>query len=245
MLNFIFKIHNYASHKLSVFLLEIKKNFKKFGRSRRIESYLKNHEIKKLHIGCGFNFSEGWLPTDLNPKRNVIFLDAKETFPFSDSSFDYIYCEHMIEHINYLDAKKMLSECNRILKPNGKIRISTPDLDKYLNLIYEPKDNKKIIDFYINTLFEGDYPNNLNSPYHILNLEMHSWGHQYLYNQTTLTEQLVTNDFKEVEFKRTGESNDPHLRNIELHGNNYERVKNDPTQKSFFEFETMIAEATK
>ena len=36
----------------------------------------------------------------------------------------------------------MLDECFRIIKPKGKIRIATPDLDKYLSLIYDNKKRK-------------------------------------------------------------------------------------------------------
>ena len=82
----------------------------------------------------------GWLNSDIEPKlKDILYLDATQDFPIEDNSFDYIFSEHMIEHITYNDAKRMISECFRILKPGGVIRISTPDLSFLVDLY---KDNK-------------------------------------------------------------------------------------------------------
>jgi len=57
----------------------------------------------------------GWLNSDIEPKlKGILYLDATQDFPIEDNSFDYIFSEHMIEHITYNDAKRMISECFRI-----------------------------------------------------------------------------------------------------------------------------------
>ena len=61
-------------------------------------------------------------------------IDITKKFPFVSSTFDYVFSEHMIEHIKYQDGLKMLNESFRVLKPSGKIRISTPDLQFLLDL---------------------------------------------------------------------------------------------------------------
>ena len=217
-----------------------------FGRSKKINKYLNNSKVKKLHIGCSHASREGWLPTDISPKSNsVIYLDATDKFPFEDNIFDYIYCEHMIEHINYFQASYMLEECFRISKPNGKIRIATPDLDKYLSLIYDNKnkENSEMINFYMNNLFSR-YPNDENAAMHILNLEMHSWGHKYLYNLSTLKNQLVNSGFSKISQHEGGKSDDHNFKNLEMHKENHAK-KGIHDKPNFFDFETVIVEAEK
>ena len=40
-----------------------------------------------------------------------------QNLPFPDNSFDVIFCNHVLEHIN--DDKKAISELYRVMKPNG------------------------------------------------------------------------------------------------------------------------------
>lgn len=92
---------------------------------------------KCLHMGCSWKVLDGWLNTDLRPneEKGVFKLDASKPFELPDSSFDYIYSSHMIEHLTYYEAKNMLKECYRILKPNGVMRIACPMLDNYIELL--------------------------------------------------------------------------------------------------------------
>ena len=45
----------------------------------------------------------------------------------------------MIEHLKYSDGQNMLKESFRVLKPKGKIRISTPDLQFLIDLTKRKK----------------------------------------------------------------------------------------------------------
>lgn len=48
--------------------------------------------------------------------------------PFSDDSFDTVVASEIIEHVDYNCGKMFLKEARRILKLNGKLIISTPNL---------------------------------------------------------------------------------------------------------------------
>jgi len=53
-------------------------------------------------------------------------------YPFKSESFDLIIMNHVIEHV--INIPNVLVELNRILKPNGKIWITTPhytDVNSY------------------------------------------------------------------------------------------------------------------
>ena len=92
-----------------------------------IDDYFRRERVRKLHIGCGGNILKGWLNSDYNSVHSdVIFLDATKPFPFNNDEFDYLFSEHVIEHFDFAKGFAMLLECHRILKPGGKLRISTP-----------------------------------------------------------------------------------------------------------------------
>jgi len=57
-----------------------------------------------------------------------------ETLDVKDSSVDIVLLCEVIEHIYNPD--KVLEECNRILKPGGKIIITTPNLVSWYNRIF-------------------------------------------------------------------------------------------------------------
>ena len=60
--------------------------------------------------------------------KNVEFYqsDAK-SLNFSASSFEYVVSFETIEHLSKEGAKEFLEEIKRVLKPSGKLIISTPD----------------------------------------------------------------------------------------------------------------------
>lgn len=53
-------------------------------------------------------------------------FDLNEHFLLEDNSFDVVIAGEIIEHI--LDTEKFLNECNRILKENGFLILSTPNI---------------------------------------------------------------------------------------------------------------------
>ncbi|KKK71524.1 hypothetical protein LCGC14_2913060, partial [marine sediment metagenome] len=54
---------------------------------------------------------------------------APDQFPFTmDRSIDYIYCSHLIEHLNPNDLYDLLYEFDRVLKPGGVLVIISPML---------------------------------------------------------------------------------------------------------------------
>jgi ubiquinone/menaquinone biosynthesis C-methylase UbiE len=57
---------------------------------------------------------------------NCIQLDAARSLPFAPNSFAGIYMGELIEHL--FDTKSILSECCRVLVPNGILVVTTPNL---------------------------------------------------------------------------------------------------------------------
>jgi len=80
---------------------------------------------------------EGWLNADKFNANADIYLNALRRMPFKVNTFKFIHMEHLLEHIQIDRVPIFLSECLRILKPGGCIRIVVPDLDIYVKKYYE------------------------------------------------------------------------------------------------------------
>lgn len=213
-------------------------NYQIFTRKVKIKQYFKTHDFNKLHIGSNTTILDGWLCSDIYPQtRDCIFMDATRTFPFEDSSFHYVYSEHMIEHVSRSAGLFMLKECFRVLKPNGKIRIATPDLSKIISL-YSNRDNSFGND-YIKWITDNFIPDTVDyDPLLVLNTMFRNWSHCFLYDADFLEKSLKEAGFSNITRFHINESSDLQLKCIERHHlnvGNFEMV----------EFETLIFEATK
>lgn len=209
-------------------------------RSQVIEEYLKAHSIRKLQIGAGPHWLEGWLNTDIySAWGKVVYLDATQRFPFEDCTFDYIFSEHQIEHLDYEKGAFMLKECHRVLKPGGKIRIATPDLLTLINLFQSHKTEQQ--EQFIKYITDNFFPDTKTyNPCFVINNNFRNWGHQFIYDFETLKWVLEKNGFTEVNRQILGESNDENFINLESHGKGFEVY-----QQIVNQFETMVVEAQK
>ncbi len=57
---------------------------------------------------------------------NVIIADLNKNLPIKNISFDTIVCLEVIEHV--IDPNNLLININRILRPGGRLIISTPNV---------------------------------------------------------------------------------------------------------------------
>ncbi len=86
--------------------------------------------MKLVNIGCGYIFHPSWINLDLVPVApQVQRYDARRGLPFSANEVDVCYSSHVLEHLHHQEAVQFLAEANRILKPQGIIRIVVPDLE--------------------------------------------------------------------------------------------------------------------
>jgi predicted SAM-dependent methyltransferase len=79
--------------------------------------------MKKLNFGCGGNLLDGWSNHDMD-------VDITKPLPFPDNSTDYIFAEHVVEHLDSRDVFNFFSECYRILKKGGVLRVCVPSITR-------------------------------------------------------------------------------------------------------------------
>lgn len=197
-----------------------------------IENYIKTHSFTKIQLGCGGNFFDDWLDTDVtlySPK--AVYMDCSKEFPIPDNSFDRVYSEHAIEHMSYWEGQTMLQESFRILKQGGRIRISCPDFKFLLDLYLNPSElaKKYIVDTKPNW---APYPDKIFT----FNNFLRDWGHQFIYDKETLTNSLLAAGFINVTEHKVRESEDDHFQNLEADWR---------MTDGFLQLETMTLEAEK
>jgi predicted SAM-dependent methyltransferase len=207
-------------------------------RNGQIADYLEARQLKKLQLGTSNNVLDGWLNSDVFPNHgSVIYLDATMRFPFDDNTFNYIVGEHMIEHIEFQAGQFMLRECFRVLKPGGRVRFATPDLQVVLSLYSREKIEAQISYIEWSTARFLPEVQKCKEVFVINNL-FRSWGHCFLYDAATLHHALNTSGFRDIKFYKPGNSEDPILENLETHGRQIE-------SEGINQFETIVVEGCK
>jgi predicted SAM-dependent methyltransferase len=67
-------------------------------------------------------------------------LDICAPLPLESGCVDWVYAEHLIEHVSLTEGIAWLAEVRRILRPGGLLRLSTPDLRRYARAYVEGGD---------------------------------------------------------------------------------------------------------
>jgi len=199
-------------------------------------AYRRANTVRRLQLGCATRLKPGWFNTDKYPLRfNVAYCDAAARYPFEDNAFDYIFTEHMIEHLPYAGGRALAAECLRVLKPGGKIRISTPDLDRILALRQPANDLERR---YVAFMLDGIPEARDGHSGFLINEFVRAWGHTFIYDRQTLPGLLKVAGFIDIVEHRPGQSDDPNLAGLERHGEAFP----DPDYNLI---ESMVFEATK
>jgi predicted SAM-dependent methyltransferase len=174
---------------------------------RRVQGLNARHrlaEIDRLHLGCGPRVLPGWGNLDLDGGPGSIRYDLTETLPKADGSVRFIYSEHFIEHLPRELGLRLLGECRRVLREDGVLRVSTPDL----RFLVEEYRDGRVTEW--NDM--GWVPA---TPCRLLNESMRLWGHVFLYDEPELLSALTQAGFtrlKRVEYRR---SDHPALADLE------------------------------
>ncbi|HXC02384.1 MAG TPA: methyltransferase domain-containing protein [Opitutaceae bacterium] len=199
-----------------------------------ISKYLHTHEVRKLHLG-GSGLPD-WLNSDLCPSHwKIVRLNATQTFPLPDASFSFVFSEHMIEHVPVAGARRMLTECHRVLRPGGRIRLATPDLARVVQIHAATDPTNQ--DYLRWAIAHNRLPADLPADAVVINSLFHDHGHQFLYDEPTLAALLRATGFEDVRRYAPGESDQPELAGLEMHHHVIGHAANN--------FETLVLEARK
>lgn len=108
-----------------------------------IKKFLKNTKNNILEIGCGAQPYRHLIPKDVNycaleslehgkfgyqKNKDILYYDGKN-FPFPDNRFSFIFHTEVLEHV--YDLGPFLSECHRVLIPEGRMFFTIPFAVRY------------------------------------------------------------------------------------------------------------------
>jgi predicted SAM-dependent methyltransferase len=156
----------------------------------------------RLHIGSGPMAIAGWTNVDVAAYPGVdVVLDARQPWPFT--GVELIFAEHFLEHLTLAEGLAFLRECRRVLREDGVLRLSTPNLDWVWLTHYKPPAQLTPEEQLIGCLE--------------INRAFHGWGHRFLYNFRTITLALRAAGFAEVVQQEYGASEIEALRDLERH----------------------------
>jgi len=129
--------------------------FKKITRGH-LEKFLERHksELRILDIGSGGSSYHRFFPNrfsiDIDPARAPDIVADAHDLPLKDEEFELILCTEVLEHV--MDPKKVISEMWRVLKPGGKVILTT----RFVYPLHDiPHDYWRFTKYGLHELFRG------------------------------------------------------------------------------------------
>ena len=101
---------------------------------------------ENLEIGSGPKQREGWVTLDMCSGTDV-YWDLRFELPFKESSFDRIYCSHVLEHFSYKELIFLLRNIFNVLKPGGQFLICVPDASLYVDAYLGKLDPESLMQY--------------------------------------------------------------------------------------------------
>lgn len=173
--------------------------------------------VEGINCGCGTKVEPGWLNIDRanlrgsNAGRVVagdlavcgdsawyLCHDLTCPLPFPSNSVGAAFSEHFIEHLHVEDAIKWLSEVNRVLQPGAHLRVTTPDLARYMAGYADPSEQ----------FFERHRTKLVSLPSvphrraWMVNQIFYGWGHRWIYDFEEMRFIGHTAGFEERDIRR-------------------------------------------
>lgn len=82
----------------------------------------------KLHLGCGKRYIPGFIHVDQVAFPHIDHVqDIRDLSNFSEGSASLIYACQVIEYFDQHEVETVLGEWRRVLKDDGKLRLSVPN----------------------------------------------------------------------------------------------------------------------
>lgn len=194
----------------------------------------------RLNLGCGLLAPQGWVNVDgswnarlakypfirrmlsslrvLPPGKmeipwssNIFIHDVRKPLPFPDESAAAIYASHVLEHLYFQEARKLLIESFRVLAGGGALRVVVPDLkaivEEYLGerpfgpLSEEMASLQPADRFNQRLLMRASNPPSSNVFYRIYEAWQDFHSHKWMYDRDSLVELFQWAGFVNVQPK--------------------------------------------
>jgi len=164
--------------------------------------FLGSLRINKILVKLGLlnkGYGESW--------PRIKFSDIRKELPFMDNKVSYIYCSNVLEHLQPCETIKVVTECHRVLKKGGKLRVVIPDLDILIKKYKDPDT------------FNNEYWGYEKKKYRSFKekvMERFIRPHQWMFNKKSFRNILVEAGFDKIMFYGIGKGKCPDLDRLDL-----------------------------
>ena len=155
----------------------------------------------RVHVGSGHVHLDGWVNVDLQKLPEVDLAEDAVRALRRFRGARAVFAEHFLEHLDADVALDFLVAARKALAPDGRLRLTTPNLDWVWATQYRldaGADAKLAMGLAANRAFHG-------------------WQHRFLWNRELLAAALGAAGFRDLDWRRFGESDDPVLAGLERH----------------------------
>lgn len=157
------------------------------------EKLIKEKKDKWLDIGCNKNFEEGFYCLDIFSKKNISMRYKRKYFKMdilkasnedlkAIGKFDLVRAQHLLEHFPYEEGRVVIKNMARLLKRNGYLIITVPDLRINISKYIEKKYKKwKAFKSWATKRIPEDAPNSFYFSVFTYSLPItpHKWCYDY------------------------------------------------------------------
>ena len=149
--------------------------------------------VVKINFGSGPIRLDGWINVDLDPSlRPDVVTELTRGVPFASGAVDFIFAEDLVAYLGLPGLRVFLSECRRILKPQGAMRVLTPDLARLARMYLEAP--AELVDLWNRTV---GVPVTTGTACEVMNLAMELAG-RFPYDSATLVQLAAEAGFDAV-----------------------------------------------
>ena len=148
--------------------------------------------VQYLNVGCGENVRNTFINLDYRwqPGIDICWDITRKNYPLADNNLIGIYSEHCLEHIDFESCRHSLAEFFRLLNSGGRVRLVVPDGEIYMDAYQAQK---------LDPDQKAPYGEAEDTVMISINRVMRGWGHQFIYDFTTLRLLLQEAGFTDVE----------------------------------------------
>jgi len=134
-----------------------------------------------INLGSGHWKLNDWVNVDIDPEsRPDVLADLAAKLPFRDECADFVHTEDFIDQLELDGATDFLRECHRVLRPDGVLRVLTPDVHKLCQMyVNDPESLKALWRNHVGV------PLKFGTAAEIVNVGMRFAGHTFLYDFET------------------------------------------------------------
>lgn len=165
----------------------------------------------KLNLGSFTTMFHGWRNIDVidltvwarREGYQFTCCDITNGLPYDDGVVGLIFLSHVLEHFDYDVGARLLRECQRVLRPGGKIRIAVPDADHLFDL-YRARE--------IESLREIAGVDSGGPPIRMLHELLYGDDHRAIYDQSSLMTAIANAGFTTAYGSLFGQSESPTMR---------------------------------